>query len=1198
MAIRNEVIFGLKVSFNFSDIESKAESLRNLGLDIRDLDVIRGVNTSVSKVDLQNVSGLDVNLTRYLDRLKSDSGRYRGIVNDLSGYQFRTRGNFEAYGPISGGAVRYKYIPNDKGPGLSQSDLKYGDISTSRVSSWSSATADETNITQAISYGASVQVKGALQIGQNSQFTPGVGEALINVLDTPEPIRFATEVPTDVLELDINGQQQFVYAMRGIPIIFTTAFRNISMDFGFIAFGTLNPIFTFQATDGSEQEITSIPTVSNFVSRLRYNSTSYKEREVRLYYPPNNITSITGRSINIRFFPKVKFKNLEYVDLESNLIGEMPDWNVISYDDNFISQLNTIRIQNNPLYQSENEDLQFFGTKVVERFPKSLNNLYMSGTYYANTTFLTAENSLALQNITQTEYNLISPNRSTTQTYQFAIEGVDLFISGNFFDKHVFDGIYYAYVREPQVTDLNGTPLDPTTITNFVNYFQPIDLKTRCPNLQTLYMRNSSGRYIYNNSNSRYPSKSNPWNQYTNGQTTPRVNLQTIRTYDLYDNYYTVLEDSFVNPGNYLDANESSSLRTFNVGENEALTSAPIDFSKMTNIESINIADTALPIPSNLQNRSSLRTVSCSTTRFPARGAAAIYDSTTGIGNAGNANNFFFTNKNPVAFTEYVFSGCNNLSSLSFYDSRIDGMIPKFIGNNSLSSIDLRYTSIEGGRPESVTDNNGLPGRRYIMWDDTFEDAQGITSIRIRSDILGRNTGVYQGNGVYTEASFQGSTFNLPLLETLEIVSTGKLIKGGFFNTSVAPSLKTLISNNTGWGEDLGTGTPVPTFAGNPNIEYIDLSQNKFTGNINLNNLTKLREFYLSSNDLSGVGTFKNLSSLTYFIVGNNNNLIGDLPNFSTGSPNIQYISMNNCAMTGFNPGSLSEITRLRSLDLSNNSFNQGSIDAILQDLVDNYDNAPRSNVIVNLLGTNMAAPSAIVISTPTQSTALAQSEEITVSHPGPTANFGPSPTRTLELTNTATLSVGDYLKQDNTGAYGKIQSFSGTSVVLDNTDTNANGTLFNTTDTLHLVANSNGNTNSSNILENGGSPVLLSGTDPGIEQIVISYTPNDPLYQFTFGINLRDGFDPPGQLTFEYETKIFLDGTDITSSGLITIDYASEVVTFVGNSPGNVTNYPADGAKLKAEVYRTTYGVDTRIEGGITLKNYLNQKGWIVRTN
>ena len=69
------------------------------------------------------------------------------------------------------------------------------------------------------------------------------------------------------------------------------------------------------------------------------------------------------------------------------------------------------------------------------------------------------------------------------------------------------------------------------------------------------------------------------------------------------------------------------------------------------------------------------------------------------------------------------------------YASRMDGFFPKLIGNSSMTSIDLRATSIEGGRPES-NDNGNEHGRRYIMWNDTFEDAQNISEIRISSGVL------------------------------------------------------------------------------------------------------------------------------------------------------------------------------------------------------------------------------------------------------------------------------------------------------------------------------------------------------------------------------------------------------------------------------------------------------------------------------
>ena len=85
-SIVNKVLFGLKVSFNFSDIESKATALQSLGLDIRDLEVIRGISSSINKIDLQNVSGLDTNFTRYLNRLSADTSRYRNLVNNLAGF--------------------------------------------------------------------------------------------------------------------------------------------------------------------------------------------------------------------------------------------------------------------------------------------------------------------------------------------------------------------------------------------------------------------------------------------------------------------------------------------------------------------------------------------------------------------------------------------------------------------------------------------------------------------------------------------------------------------------------------------------------------------------------------------------------------------------------------------------------------------------------------------------------------------------------------------------------------------------------------------------------------------------------------------------------------------------------------------------------------------------------------------------------
>ena len=149
-------------------------------------------------------------------------------------------------------------------------------------------------------HGASVQVKGTLRIGQKTNFTPPTLDSLINVLDTPEPIRFPTEVATDIIQVEINGQQRYMYAMRGIPIVFVTAFKNIALDLDIIPIAAGNPIYTIQETSGG-QEIQSTPNLSGAItSPLRYNSPTFRERFVKVYFPPNNIRRINAPNLNIR----------------------------------------------------------------------------------------------------------------------------------------------------------------------------------------------------------------------------------------------------------------------------------------------------------------------------------------------------------------------------------------------------------------------------------------------------------------------------------------------------------------------------------------------------------------------------------------------------------------------------------------------------------------------------------------------------------------------------------------------------------------------------------------------------------------------------------------------------------------------------------------------------------------------------------
>jgi hypothetical protein len=114
----------------------------------------------------------------------------------------------------------------------------------------------------------------------------------------------------------------------------------------------------------------------------------------------------------------------------------------------------------------------------------------------------------------------------------------------------------------------------------------------------------------------------------------------------------------------------------------------------------------------------------------------------------------------------------------------------------------------------------------------------------------------------------------------------------------------------------------------------------------------------------------------------------------------------------------------------------------------------------------------------------------------------------------------------------------------------------------------------------------------PGItNDYVTGYTTYDPLYQFTFSLDIKTGTEGSNS----YQTTIEQNGIDITN--VISINYATNTITYPGNSPGNVTNYPPNGATLTARLTTTVAGTRQEISGGVTIVQTLQKRGWIVRT-
>ena len=92
---------------------------------------------------------------------------------------------------------------------------KNADISTSRVSSWSTI---GTGADAFISYGGEIKVVG-----------PQLTLASLKTTVAPIGKTFRSEVPTHLVKLDVRGVSKSFLAMKGIPLEFTGFFRNADL---------------------------------------------------------------------------------------------------------------------------------------------------------------------------------------------------------------------------------------------------------------------------------------------------------------------------------------------------------------------------------------------------------------------------------------------------------------------------------------------------------------------------------------------------------------------------------------------------------------------------------------------------------------------------------------------------------------------------------------------------------------------------------------------------------------------------------------------------------------------------------------------------------------------------------------------------------------------------------------------------------
>lgn len=372
MVLRNPKIFGLNVLSSLADVLDKEQSLNSLNLSSRDLNIIRGSqNAGATSGDWISLSRLTNPIYRNLDRYRTESETCFGILDTKAGLERTLFGNLKINGILSGNAVRYRYLD---GTGVGAT-VKIADISTSRVSAWSSSASPVTE-TSPISYGAQVSVKsgGALQFGtQSGTSGPRLQTSLI-----AQAKEFDSEFPTSKISCTIGGQTVVLYAMKGIPLIFTGFFRNLDASISLTSLISGTPASWKIAETANTNNFVNFANRGGTTSSINFRSSISRERYIQFYYNPDNISGITLTSANIAELPAVKLQNATALNFSSNQLRNFPNINFIA------PILQSLNLISNPFSQSETENERKLNSSVINKIPTTLRELYLGQTFFGS----------------------------------------------------------------------------------------------------------------------------------------------------------------------------------------------------------------------------------------------------------------------------------------------------------------------------------------------------------------------------------------------------------------------------------------------------------------------------------------------------------------------------------------------------------------------------------------------------------------------------------------------------------------------------------------------------------------------------------------------------------------------------------------------------------------------------------------------
>jgi hypothetical protein len=751
---------GLNTGFFLNDIINDNKALTNLGLNPDDLDIINGISRGadgITSTEFRTISNLTLDAQKELGSLSRSGGRIEQLLTTGNRLDFTNRVfdlnmefNADVNDQLRAGAIKYKFYD------YARNTRRSADISTSRISSWSSIGTGTVDANTPIVYGSDVEILG--------------GKIKLDSLATtyaPAAKRYPAEVATDTVTFNVNGTDTDFYVMRDIPLVAYGTFRNASFN---------HKVDELPVTYNGNKQIAPVWRIENINNHNDFLHTysgdaatgtssvglesgyTFRDpagrtltRKIEFYFHPDYVKYLRLSSINMTDLPQASLSNAETLDFSFNRLETLP-----------------------ALYGALTPNLKDLNLRV--------------------NTFGTA--------------NAAGVNTTLT----------------NFFSNGAGGSMTNLETLNLQATFLTSDSIDFTYLTS----------------LKNLYWRGYYNRYNY-----RRPG----------GTVFPDVAVDTIVNYDC--SYHT------------------SSKLPFNLHNCNTIQNLTLSWTSLNgHLDAGGNSVSALTFP---RAQTSMRSISIT------GGSASIIDVSSMTNLTSYYHQYVYGSAGTITgkFSGGPTGSLEKLTQAGFYRSYITGNLGgEFSNKPALTYLDLRFTNFSGGLGTSEFSGSTNLSTVYIQggnWSGHGDNFFGNTSGSTGYSYSASNDGTVSDSNVFTPTNmYRFYAFD------------NRNISGFLPNMTQARNLYYLLLRNTnltGTIPNFAFSTnlqylrlegcrftgQIPTFS-NSSFRYIRLENNQFQFGLPTQSLSNCYLFYAHGNSLSGdIPSFANCPNLQYLKLDNNN---------------------------------------------------------------------------------------------------------------------------------------------------------------------------------------------------------------------------------------------------------------------------------------------------------------------------------------